>query len=76
KEGGTTTYNARVQCHPDDADVARMCTVLQSEITGTNDTDPDDDEPPATTEKVAKPALAVRLKKCAKNGQADAFADA
>lgn len=76
KEGGTVTFNARVQCHPDEADVARMCTVLQSEITGTIDTDPDDDEPPAPTEKVEKPARAGRLKKGAKNGQADAFADA
>lgn len=45
KEGGTTVYNVRIQCHPDEADVARMCTVLQSEVTGTIDSDPDDEEP-------------------------------
>lgn len=69
KEGGTTMYNVRVQCHPDEADVARVCTVLQSEVTGTIDSDPDDDEP---TEPVAseptKPKRGPR-----KNKQADAF---
>lgn len=75
KEGGTTTYNVRVQCHPDEADVARMCTVLQSEITATIDTDPDDDEPDAApSEKVEKPARARGVRKGGK--QTDAFADA
>lgn len=75
KEGGTTTFNVRVQCHPDEADVARMCTVLQSEITGTIDTDPDEDEPSEQSEAVQKPARATRLKKGSKKGQADAFDD-
>jgi hypothetical protein len=43
KEGGTTVYNVRIQCHPDEEDVARVCTVLQSEVTGTIDSDPDED---------------------------------
>ncbi|KVQ87312.1 hypothetical protein WK09_19940 [Burkholderia ubonensis] len=73
KEGGTVTFNARIQCHPDEADVARICTALQSEITATIDTDPDEDESTAQPEKVEKPARAGRLKKGSKNGQADAF---
>jgi hypothetical protein len=44
KEGGTTVYNVRIQCHPDEEDVARVCTVLQSEVTGTIDSDPDDSD--------------------------------
>lgn len=75
KEGGTTTFNARVQCHPDEADVARMCTLLQSEITGTIDTDPEDDEPAAQpSEKVEKSARARGVRKGGK--QTDAFAAA
>lgn len=66
KEGGTTTYNVRVQSHPDEADVARVCTVLQSEVTGTIDSDPDEDEPET-------PALAKKTARKKKGQQTDAF---
>lgn len=44
KEGGTVQWAVRIQCHPDEADVARVCAFLQSEVTVTIDVDPDDDE--------------------------------
>lgn len=61
KEGGTTVYNVRVQCHPDEADVARICTVLQSDVIGTIDSDPDEEEPEAP--KVEKPVKTGAPKK-------------
>lgn len=56
KEGGTTVYNARVQCHPDEDDVARICTVLQSDVMCTLDSDPDESEPvaPPVAKKTAR----------------------
>jgi hypothetical protein len=69
KEGGTTVYNARVQCHPDEDDVARICTVLQSDVTCTLDSDPDEDVP------VAPPAKKTTRKKKGA-GQQQTFDDA
>jgi hypothetical protein len=54
KEGGTTTLGMRIQAHPDEGDLARLFTVLQSEVTVTVDTDPDDEEPDAAPAPAAK----------------------
>lgn len=68
KEGGTVLVGLRIQGHPDEGDLARLFTVLQSEVTITVDTDPDDEEEqaPPEPEKVTK--LARKRK-----GQQDAF---
>lgn len=70
KEGGTTTLGFRVQGHPDEGDLARLFTVLQSEVTVTVDTDPEDeaDEPAASEQP--KPKRGAR-----KGKQTDAFDD-
>jgi hypothetical protein len=73
KEGGTTTYNVRVQVHPDEAEVARICTVLQSEVMGTIDSDPDEEEERQPDEKLEKPAKVTNLRKGKKEKQTDAF---
>ncbi|PXW23376.1 hypothetical protein [Paraburkholderia caballeronis] len=72
KEGGTTTYSVRIQCHPDEADVARVCTVLQSEVTGTIDSDPDDEEPD-TAPLTAKEPTKSNAPRRGKKSQQDAF---
>ncbi|WP_186039711.1 hypothetical protein [Burkholderia gladioli] len=79
KEGGTTLFTVRVQCNPDEAQVARMCALLQSEITGTIDSDPDDEDtapPPGAAEQPEKPAAAKTGRKPRRGKQTDAFADA
>lgn len=75
KEGGTTRWGLRIQSHPDESDVARLATVLQSEVTVTVNTDPDDeDEQP--TEELQKPAKVTNLRKGGKKGQQDVFDEA
>lgn len=67
KEGGTTTLGMRIQAHPDEGDLARLFTVLQSEVTVTVDTDPDEDEPETP------PPAAKKTARKKKGQQADAF---
>jgi hypothetical protein len=70
KEGGTVQWAVRIQCHPDEADVARVCALLQSEVTVTIDTDPEDDE-------AIEPPADEQPKRGARKGkQTDAFDDA
>lgn len=69
KEGGTTTLGMRIQAHPDEGDLARLFTVLQSEVTVTVDTDPDEEEPDAPSPPAAKKT--ARKKK----GQQDLVSD-
>ncbi|MBJ9658933.1 hypothetical protein [Burkholderia gladioli] len=78
KEGGTVLVGLRIQGHPDEVDLARLFMVLQSEVSITVDTDPDDDEvdPPAASAAVEKPARAKGGRRGGKGAQTDAFADA
>ncbi|MGK8887570.1 hypothetical protein [Burkholderia gladioli] len=79
KEGGTTLYSVQIQSNTDEAQVARMCSLLQSEITGTIDSDPDDEDtapPPGAAEQPEKPAAAKTGRKPRRGKQTDAFADA
>lgn len=71
KEGGTVLVGLRIQGHPDEADLARLFTVLQSEVTVTVNTDPDDEEE-QPAEELQKPAKVTNLRK-KRNQQTDAF---
>jgi hypothetical protein len=67
KEGGTVRWGVRVQCHPDEADLARLATVLQSEVTVTVDSDPDDEAEQPNLPTLEKPAKVTNLRKRGKN---------
>ncbi|MGB8422234.1 hypothetical protein [Paraburkholderia sp.] len=62
KEGGTVLVGLRIQGHPDEGDLARLFTVLQSEVTITINTDPDDEEE-RQPDLLEKPAKVTKLRK-------------